>query len=718
MPLSKLVFKPGINRDQTNYASEGGWYEMDKVRFRSGFPEKLGGWTVRTLDPYEGVGRSLGTWSTTDGATLIGIGTSEKMYVSTGSSVYDITPLRVTYTSTTVPSSSNCFQTTNGSNQVEILNITAGIEDGEWVTFSGVTVAIGGIPAAEFNNEFQIDLVAGIPYITLPTTATSTATSTGNTAIVAKFQVNIGSETLILGPGWGAGVWSRGSWGSSAAAPILINPRLQFQDNFNNDLIFNYYTGDIYYWIYDPSYTSRAVTLQSIPGAIAVPRQVSITIFTPSGHLLALGCTSYEDTTVAGAAMSTMTRGGTGNLTATITTAIAHGLQSGDYITVSGTTPTQFNGTFQITYIDATHFSYTMLTAPANNATTVGTYVYNDYTGAFDALLIRWASVDPDIGPQPEIWQPTLTNTAGFLRLQAGSRIVASVNTRQETLIYTDRALTSLQFLGNAEVFGVQELSANISIIGPNAVAGINNIVYWMGRDKFYTYSGRVDTLPCTIRQYIFSDINLAQGELIFAGTNNQFNEIIWFYCSGASNTINRYVVYNYSENIWYYGQLERTAWLDSGDFSKPLALYDSWVYNHEDGVDDGQPLSATPLPIESFIQSAYIDVDDGDKFMLIRRIIPDVNFTNSSTVYDTPEVIMTVGVTNFPGALTDTTNAEGVSTARNVITTATIDQYTNQVFVRTRGRQMNFKIESNNLGTQWQLGMPRIDARPDGMRG
>jgi hypothetical protein len=302
--------------------------------------------------------------------------------------------------------------------------------------------------------------------------------------------------------------------------------------------------------------------------------------------------------------------------------------------------------------------------------------------------------------------------------LQAGSKIAAAVNTRQETLIFTDRALTSLQFLGNVEVFGVQELSANISIIGPNAVSGINNIVYWMGRDKFYTYSGRVDTLPCTIRQYIFSDINLAQGELIFAGTNNQFNEIIWFYCSGASNTIDRYVVYNYSENIWYYGQLERTAWLDSGDYSKPLALYNSWVYNHEDGVDDGQPLSATPLPIQSFIQSAYIDVDDGDKFMLIRRVIPDVNFTNSSTVYDTPEVIMTVGVTNFPGALTDTTNAEGVSTARNVITTATIDQYTNQVFVRTRGRQMNFKIESNNLGTQWQLGMPRIDARPDGMRG
>jgi hypothetical protein len=718
MPLSKLVFKPGINRDQTDYASEGGWYEMDKVRFRSGFPEKLGGWTVRTIEPYEGVGRSIGTWSTTDGAKLIGIGTNEKMYVNSGSSIYDITPLRVTYTSTTVPSSSNCFSTTNGSNQVEILTITAGIEEGEWVTFSGVTNPVGGIPAAEFNNSFQITIVGSQYLITLPTTATSTAVSTGNTAIVAQFDVNIGSEIVVVGPGWGAGVWSRGTWGSSSVTPILIYPRLQFQDNYNNDLIFNYYTGDIYYWTYDPTFTTRAVTLQSIPGAIAVPRQVSVTIFTPSGHLLALGCTSYEATTVAGATMSTMTRGGTGNLTATVTTTTAHGLQSGDYITVSGTTPAEFNGTFQITYIDTTHFSYTMLTAPSGNASTVGTYVYNNYTGAYDALLIRWADVDSIAGPLPEIWQPTATNTAGAIRLQAGSRIIAAINTRQETLIFTDRALTSLQALNNEEVFGAQELSANISIIGPNAVTGINNIVYWMGRDKFYSYSGRVDTLPCTIRQYIFSDINLQQGELIFAGTNNQFNEIIWFYCSGASNTIDRYVVYNYSENIWYYGTLVRTAWIDSGDFSRPLALNDSWVYNHEDGVDDGQPLSATPLPIEAYIQSAYIDVDDGDKFMLIRRIIPDINFVNSSTVYDTPEVIMTVGVTNFPGALTDTTDAGGQSTARSVITTATIDQYTNQVFVRTRGRQMNFKIESNNLGTQWQLGMPRIDARPDGMRG
>jgi hypothetical protein len=718
MPLSKLVFKPGINRDQTDYASEGGWYEMQLVRFRSGFPEKIGGWTVRTLSAYEGIARSLFTWATTDGGKLIGIGTNQKMYVSSGSNVYDITPLRVTYTSTTAPSSSNCFKTTNGSNQVEILTITSGIQDGDWVTFSGVTNDVGGIPAAEFNNEFQITDVNGQYFITLPTTATSSATSTGNTTIIAKFQVNIGEEITTTGYGWGAGFWSRGSWGSGSEIPIFLLARLQFQDSFNNDLIFNYSQGDIYYWAYDPTYLTRAVTLTSIPGAIAVPRNVSLTLFSSSGHYVALGCTNYAASTVTGAVMSTMTRGGTGNLTATITTATAHGLQSGDYITVSGTIPTQFNGTFQITYIDSTHFSYTMATAPSGNASTVGTYVYNNYTGSYDPLLIRWANVDPDIGPQPEVWKPELTNTAGFLRIQSGSAIVAAVNTRQEMLILTDTSATSMQYLGTAEVFGLQEMAHNISIAGSNTIVSMNNIVYWMGKDKFFTYSGRVDTLPCTLRQYIFSDINYAQSEIFFAGTNNQFNEIIWFYCSADSNTINRYVIYNYSENIWYYGHLDRTAWLDSGEFTIPISAYDGWVYNQETGVDNGQPLSAPALPIEAYIKSADVDIDDGDKFMLIRRVIPDVNFRNSTIDESiTPQVDITVGVRNFPGAATSVVNSGGIPTVRDIVTTATINQYTNQVFVRARGRQLNFTISSDTLGTQWQLGMPRVDARPDGLR-
>jgi len=725
MPLSKLVFKPGVNRDQTNYASEGGWYSMDKVRFRSGFPEKLGGWTVKTFEDYVGSARSIFTWTSTTGASLVGVGTNEKMYINSGTELHDITPIRVTYTSSTVPSSDNCFQTTSGSKSVEILNITSGLQDGDWVTFSGVTTAVGGVPAADFNNEFKVVFVGTTPTITVATTASSTATSTGNTAITAAFQINIGYPVVTAGYGWGAGVWSRGTWGSGSTIPIYFPARLEFQDNNINDLIFNISAGDIYYWAYDESFTTRAVTLASIPGAVAVPKQVSLTLFSSSGHYLALGCTQYQDETVAGEIISSITRGGTGNLTATVTTSTAHGLTSGTSVTLTGQTPSEFSGTYQITYIDATHFTYTMAVAPAGNASVVGTYTYKDYTGTYDPLLIRWANVDAIVGPQPEVWQPTVTNSAGFLRLQSGSRIISATNSRQETLIFTDTSLTSMQFLGTQEVFGLQELSHNISIASPNAVIGINNVVYWMGRDKFYTYSGRVDTLPCTIRQYIFSDINNEQQQLIFAGTNNQFNEVIWFYCSGGSNEIDRYAIYNYSESIWYYGNLERTAWIDSGDFTKAIGLGGGWVYFHESGTDDGQPNGAAPLAINAYIQSADVDIDDGDKFMLVRRIIPDVNFSQSEQTNpvtgapNTIEATITVGVRNFPGATSATTNASGVTTARDIITSvATVDQYTNQVFIRCRGRQMNFKIESNNVGTQWQLGMPRVDARPDGLRG
>ena len=404
---------------------------------------------------------------------------------------------------------------------------------------------------------------------------------------------------------------------------------------------------------------------------------------------------------------------------AIVETTTVYELQSGDWVTMIGQDPPEYQGTYQITYIDSTHFSYTMTADPGSNATTEGTYVYNNYTGVYDPLLIRWANVDPDIGPEPEVWQPTLTNTAGFLRIQSGSAIVAAVNTRQEMIIITDSSVTSMQYLGTAEVFGLQEMAHATSIAGSNTVVGMNNIVYWMGKDKFFTYSGRVDTLPCTLRQYIFSDINNEQSEIFFAGTNNEFNEIIWFYCSAASNTIDRYVIYNYSENIWYYGNLDRTAWLDSGEFTIPISAYNGWVYNQETGVDDGQPLDAPALPIESYIKSADVDIDDGDKFMLIRRIIPDVNFRNSTIDESiTPQVHITVGVRNFPGAATSVVNAEGIPTIRDVVTTATIDQYTNQVFVRARGRQLNFTISSDTVGTQWQLGMPRVDARPDGRRG
>jgi hypothetical protein len=656
MALSKLVFKPGVNRDQTNYASEGGWYETQLVRFRSGFPEKFGGWTVSNLNAYTDSARAIFSWSTTDGSNLLGIGTNSRVYVGAGTTLHDITPVYATYTNATSPSSSNCIGTTNGSKTVTVTITGHGATTGTYVSFSGIAgPTIGGIPVSEMNTTVQVTVLDSNTFtFQATTTATSTTTGQGGTGITVVIYMPAGFPIATAGYGWGTSTWSRLTWGSGSTVPIFQPARLIFMDKFNNDLVFNtqYDTvsttgGEIYYWVYNTAFSNDAVLLKSLAGAVAVPQKVTKILFTPQGFLLALGCTNYDATAAA-----------------------------------------------------------------------------PDYLGTYDPLLIRWSNVDPDIGPEPENWQPTTTNTAGFLRLQSGSRIVTAINTRQETLVFTNTSLSSLQFLGTAEVFGLQELSHNISIIGANALVGSNNITYWMGRDRFYTYSGRVDTLPCTIRQYIFTDINFTQSALIFAGVNNKFTEIIWFYCSANSSEIDRYVVFNYLENIWYYGQLSRTAWIDSGVFNNPVGLSNGWVYQHENGTNDGQPLGAAPLPITSFIQSADVDIDDGDKYMLIRRVIPDINFRGSDTSNEItgapiiPEADITVGVRNFPGAASSITNAEGQTTDATIVTaTATVDQYTNQVFIRARGRQMNFKIGSDTVGTQWQLGLPRVDARPDGTR-
>jgi len=553
MPLSKLVFKPGINKDQTNYASEGGWSDMDKVRFRSGYPEKIGGWLVQTFQQYAGEARLLFAWALTTGTPLLCIGTNEKIYVTAGTTLYDITPLRVTYTTSTTPSTDNCFGTTNGSTTVLVTIASHGADEGAWVTFSGA-VGVGGVPAGDLNKEFKISNVTNNTFtITVATAATSTVASGGGTAISAAFQINIGYANVTAGYGWGTGTWGRGTWGSSSTVPIFNNARLYSADNFNNDLIFNIANEDIYYWEYDSNFLTRAVLMSSLGGAVAVPQEVGTLIFAPSGHLLALSCSEYD------------------------------------------------------------------AAAPAP-----------DYLGPVSQLLIRWANVDPDIGPDPLNWKPELTNTAGFLYLQSGTSIVTAFPAKQETLIWTDISLNSMQFLNTAEVFGLQEIASGVSIVGGNAVASANNIVYWMGNDKFYVYNGRVDTLPCTLRQFVFENINRQQGQIFFAGTNNQFNEIVWFYCTANATEIDRYVIYNYSDNIWYYGNLNRTAWIDSGIFQFPLAAHDGWVYTHESGTDDGQPLGAPPVGMESFIQSADVDIEDGDKFMLVRRVIPDINFFNS----------------------------------------------------------------------------------------
>ena len=643
MPLIKLGFKPGVNRDRTNYSQEGGWWASDKIRFRQGFPEKIGGWEVETFDQYTGQARSLFTYVTLDGSVLVTIGTHVKMYVNAGTTLYDITPIRATFTST---DTDNCFATTNASTTITATITGHGAITGDYVTFSGATT-VGGVPAGELNAEHEITVVDSNTFtFTVSTAATSTVAAGGGTGITAAFQINVGYATATAGYGWGTSTWSRGTWGSGSTIPFYFIPRLQFQDKFNNDLVFNIRDENIYYWVYNTGFSNRAVLLSSLSGAVAVPKEVGKIMFAPSGHLLALACTNYD---------------------------------------ASASAP--------------------------------------DYEGSYDPLLVRWSNVDATVGPEPEKWQPTATNTAGFLRLKSGSRIITAKSTRQETLIWTDFSLSSLQFLGTQEVFGLQELSSNINIMSPNVVAEANNVIYWMGTDKFYAYSGRVDTLPCTLKQYIFDDINREQSDLFFAGTNNEYNEIIWFYVSEGSQDIDRYVIYNHQEQIWYYGTLDRTAWVDAGVTDFPIAVDDGWVYAHEKGNDDGQPLGAAPQPITSYIESADMDIGDGDKFILINRVIPDVNFTDSDTTNSvtgaalTPEVDITVGVRKFPGALPATSDVRGTSNTKPVVTSATIDQYTNQVFLRARGRQMNFKIESDGIGVQWQLGYPRVDGREDGKR-
>jgi len=720
MALKTLQFQPGINRDKTNYADQGGWFDGDMIRFRQGYPEKIGGWQVENFAAYEGAARSLFSYVTTDGAVNVGIGTNSKMYVAAGTYIHDITPIRATFVSS---ATDNCFTTTTSA----ATTVTVNIDDhlalaGDFVTFSG-SAAVGGILAANLNLEFEIQTIVDADNFTITTATSATSGATGGgTGITAVFQLNIGSATTSGGLGFGTGTFGRGTFGSSIAAPVLVFSQLSFQDNFNNDLLFNISGGDIYHWTYNTAYSNRAVELNTITGSKAVPEQVTKIFFAPSGHLLALGCTSFNPaTSAAGVSISSITRSTT---TATLTASGPHGLSTLDYVTLSGQIPNTYSGNFQVTVTGATTFTYVMTSDPGGSATTVGSYVKATYLGTLDPLLIRWANVDATIGPQPEVWSPTPTNTSGFLSIKSGSEIVTGINTRQETLIWTDESLTSMQFLGNVEVFGIQELSNQVNIMGPNVVTHSNNNVFWMGNDKFYVYSGRIDTLPCTLKQYVFEDINRDKGDTFFAGTNSQFNEIIWFYVSGSSNSVDRYVIYNQQEKIWYYGQLSRTAWIDTGANKFPLATDNGNLYSHENGNDDGQRAPTVPTAITSFIQSADMAVGDGEEFVLTKRVIPDVNFINSDTSSSTgatltPEVQLTVGVRNFPGAASSTTDAASATLLRDVTTsTATVDQYTDQVFVRARGRQMNFKIASTGVGVQWQLGAPRIDFKTDGRRG
>lgn len=668
MPLQKLEFRPGVNRESTTLANEGGWFESDKVRFRSGFPEKIGGWVkdsgtqnnngVAAPPPtgsFWGVCRSLWNWLNLAGYNLLGLGTNLKYYIqnTTGGTFYDITPIRDTNTV-----ASNAF-TTNGSTTVTVNDPGHGAQAGDFVTISGVVGSINGIPAADLNREFQILTVPSSGTYTIVVSTTTPITSGTTGAATFTYQITTGSDVYTIGVGWGAGGWggvttgyASTGWGSPAASGLGIGLQLRLwsEHNFGENLIINPRNGAMYFWAVNvnPSTFDRAQYL----GPAAV--------ITLKNYATGIGTTT---------------------------------------VTVDATCPTVVT---QVLVSDSSRF---LIAFGCNDPT--GVYATIDQ----DPMQVRWTDQESFSD-----WTPAITNQAGGYRLSSGSQIITATQTRQEILIWTDSAIYSMQFLGAPYVWGFQIMGDNLSIISPNAPVTVNNITYWMGTDKFYMYSGRVETLPCALRQYVFDDINLQQGYQVFGGTNEGYNEVWWYYCSANSTTVDKYVIYNHLERTWAYGSLARTAWLDSPLRESPIATgYGGTLVYHEQGNDDGT--TNPPTPIYAYVRSSDFDIGDGHNFGLVWRVIPDVTFDGSTV--NAPEVNFTVLPRQNPGTNYGTANNPDVTSAQNYAgqRTFNVQQFTEYAYVRIRGRQMAFQISSSNLGVAWQLGSPRLDVRPDGRR-
>ncbi len=745
MPLQKLQFRPGVNREGTTLANEGGWYDCDKIRFRSGYPEKIGGWTALSYTTFLGVCRSLWTWITLKNYNLLGVGTNLKFYVEDGGTYYDITPLRETNTN---PSGQITLAVTNGSNLLTITDTNAdALQVNDFVTLAGATSALGGnITATVLNNEFQIVAVlSGTQYqVQLSVTANVTASNSTMTALTIAYQINTGFDIYTVGTGWGSGPWV------PYANTTLTNPFATVNGSSTitvTQTAHGLTTGQYVYF--------QSISDTSVSG-------ISNTVLQKAFQVTVTSANTYTISTVIGQApgpvitytanATSSTEGGTVVVlypSTTVSGSATRGWGSG-FTTGFG---------FQLRLWSQSNFGEDLLFSPRGGAlylwqpgagatpayTTRGTVVSgldvpsrinqimvsdstriviafgcNDY-GAYnipplDPLLIRWTAQESYTE-----WTPTAENQAGSYRLSHGSEIVGAFQTRQEIVVFTDAAVYSMQYLGPPYVWGFTLLADNISIASPNVVATAAGVVYWMGTDKFYVYSGRIETLPCSVRQYIFEDINRDQEAQFFSGTNEGYSEVWWFYCSANSTTIDRYVIFNYLDRVWYYGTMGRTAWLDSPLRQFPqAATTGNIVVLHETAVDDGS--TNPPSPIDAYVQSSDFDIGDGHNYGFVWRLIPDITFDGSNTAgatSDKPYVTFTLRPRQNPGANYGIANSPEVDSKQSYAgqQTYNVQQFTEIVYTRLRGRQMAFKIESNALGTQWQLGVPRIDVRPDGRR-
>ena len=636
MPLQKLQFKAGINKDVTPYSNEGGWVDGDKIRFRLGYPEKIGGWLKYSANTFQGVCRALHNWIALDGSNFLGIGTHLKYYIEEGGAFNDITPLRDTTAAGDVT-----FSASNGSSSITVSDTNHGANINDFVTFSGAATLGGLITADVLNQEYQVDSVtnSGVYVITAkdPTTgnavtANSSDSGNGGSSVVGAYQINAGLNSQVGGTGWGAGTWGSGGWGLASALTTATEIRLWSHDNFGEDLIMNARDSNLYYWDKSTGLSARAVEVSTKAGAKSVPTVAKqVLVSDQDRHVIAFGCDAIN----------------------------------------SSSSAAQGNGTQ-------------------------------------DPLLIRFSSQENAVD-----WYPTTSNTAGDLILGSGSEFVQAVETKREILVWTDTSLHSMRFIGPPFTFGLQQLASNITIMGPNAAVATEDVVYWMGIDNFYVYSGQTQQLECTVKDHVFADFNLSQTDKVYGGVNSEFSEVIWLYCSDTNSVANggdgendRYVIYNYKDTIWYYGTINRSAWLDRGTRAYPIAAEGAYLYNHEfEYDDDGSAMN-------SYIESAPMDIQDGDNFSLVTKVIPDLTFVGSTSLAS-PQATFTLKSRTEPGAAySNTSSGTAVRTASSPVET-----FTEQLNLRTRGRSFAVRVESAALGTKWKLGSPRVDIRPDGKR-
>ena len=711
MPLSKLNFRPGINQDITSYSNEGGWRDCDKIRFRLGFPEKIGGWQKYTADIYNGTARSLHNWVALDGANYLGVGTNTKYYIEEGGSFNDITPIRSTTSAGDVT-----FQATDGSSTLIVRDVSHGAQENDFVTFSGSTSLGGNVTDVILDQEYQIQTIIDADNYTvvLSVTADSLDVGSGGSSTIGTYQLNSGADTAVGGLGWGAGLYGG-----------ISNTALQTQLNGAiNNLV-------------------TTITVTSTTGIVATDTVLIdnelITVGGISGNDLT-GCTrGVLGTTAASHLDTTVVRLAVGNASS-----------ADDF---NGWGDPANAGSAKLSELrlwSEDNFGEDLLLNPRN-----GGIYYWDKTNNLTSRAVELSTTDPSgsrsvptIAKQilvsdndrhviafgcdglgsasdtqgdevqdpllirfsdqqnPTVWYPTATNTAGDLVLGQGSTFVQAVETKREILVFTDTALSSMRFIGPPFTFGIQSLSSNITIMGPNSAVALDDAVFWMGVDSFYIYDGGTQNLPCTVKDKVFADFNFDQRDKVYAGVNSEFSEIFWFYPSASSSENDKYVVFNYQEKAWYFGSLARTAWLDRGVRSYPIGANSGYLYDHELGYDDdGTAMTA-------FIESAVMDIEDGDRFVYIKKLIPDLTFVGSVNA-NTKQADFTIKARNYPGAaFINTASGEVERTA-----TSPIELYTSELDLRIRGRSFAFRIESDSLGTKWKLGSPRVDIRPDGRR-